>query len=258
WTTGREVRFGDVFPPAHAERVAVGLDLDAVGARHAGTRLPEASEALEDLIPALQTSVRDGRRQTLETLLEARLKAGMDGGLFALAIGRAAEHEGIGAAIGSGDESDLDTLADLLPVLVEKPLLDLAQQGARRSNQVQTAARPQLFEVLLACDAAIEDPDARRPAVERLHLVHDLFERRRIGSIAGKDLVAQRQAAARHHQADDDLHALRMAVARVAARRLRVARAAAFEVAARQVVQQQIEGLLKEGPEARFQVRLDR
>ncbi len=66
------------------------------------------------------------------------------------------------------------------------------------------------------------------------------FQRGRIIAIAGEDLIAQRHAAAAHHQGDVDLLAVRPMIARIAPLGLRVLLRLAFKVRAGHVVQQQI------------------
>ncbi len=69
--------------------------------------------------------------------------------------------------------------------------------------------------------------------------------------------MAQRQTATGHDQTNDELYALRMSISRIATHGQGIGRSTALEVAARQIVQQQVEGFLEQRPQARLQVALD-
>ena len=80
----------------------------------------------------------------------------------------------------------------------------------------------------------------RALAVAALHRGDDLLHGGHVGAIAGKHLIAERDAVARHHQADANLLAVGPMVAAVAAAGERVALGLTLEVCARHVVQQQL------------------
>ena len=74
-------------------------------------------------------------------------------------------------------------------------------------------------------------------------LLQEGAQRRLVGGVARQDLVGQRKALRRHDQRDDHLHAVAALVAAVAvaALVLLIGRRIAFEVGARQIVEQHIE-----------------
>ncbi len=73
-----------------------------------------------------------------------------------------------------------------------------------------------------------------------------------------EDFVTQRQAAPRDDKPDHDLHAVGAVVPAVATPCRRIALGQTLEVRARQVVQQHVEGLIKQRPQARLEMRLQR
>ena len=164
----------------------------------------------------------------------------MHGLLFLAAIAAATKNVRFGAAVGTRTQLDLQPLADGVPVLRRQLLFEPLELALGRADDVLPPARLQEVEVLFRDHAAIQCPDALRPAVAGFHRLDDLLQGRRVVPISGEDFVAQRQAAARHHQADADLLAVGPMVARVAALGQGIRVGLAFEVRARHVVQQQI------------------
>src|SRR5258707_8288584 len=94
--------------------------------------------------------------------------------------------------------------------------------------------------------------------MERFHPRHHFLERGRIRAVAMEDLVAERETALGHYQADHDLRAVRTVVTRIAAHRGRIVLGQSFEVRARQVVEQNVKGLLEERADARLEVSFER
>jgi hypothetical protein len=115
-----------------------------------------------------------------------------------------------------------------------------------------------LTSIPLAGHPAVEDPDPGGLPVQGLHLRHHLVQRRRLRLVSGEDLVPQRQPAPRHHEPDHHLDAIGSVIPAVAPARLGVAFPKALEVRARQVVEQDVEGLLEQRPDPRFEVSLKR
>ena len=72
-----------------------------------------------------------------QPLLDPALEAVVDRGFFLPPIGGAAEDEGVFAPIGGVDALDLDPFPDCLPLPFEKRRLHLAQESARRADEVQ-------------------------------------------------------------------------------------------------------------------------
>ena len=103
---------------------------------------------------------------------------------------------------------------------------------------------------------------ALRLAVAGFHRLDDFLQSGRVVPISGEHFVAQRQAAARHHQADADLFAVGAMIARVTAFGQGIRVGLALEVRAGHVVQQQVvldgEQLAEPLLEKRFQRRLVR
>ena len=118
--------------------------------------------------------------------------------------------------------------------------LELAQRVLRRPDDVAPPALAQKLDVVFARHPAIHHPDPAGPAVEPFDVPDHLFQRGRVVAIAGEDFVAQRHAAAAHHQGDVDLLAVRPMIARIAPLRLRVLLRLTFKVGAGHVVQQQV------------------
>lgn len=97
-----------------------------------------------------------------------------------------------------------------------------------------------------------------RLAVALLHRLDDLFDRGHIDAIAVEDLVAERNALARHHQRDAHLLAVGAVIATVATLGHGIARRLSLEICARDVMEQKLvverKQLAGPSPTARFRV----
>ena len=184
--------------------------------------------------------------------------------LFLATIVAAAKNVGLAATVGTWTQLDLQTLADRVPVVPGSAncCLESFELALGRAHDVLPLPGLEELEVILRDHAAIQGPDALRLAVPRFHRLDDLLQRRRIVPISREHFVAQRQAAARHHQADADLFAVGPMVARVATLGQRIGMGLSLEVRARHVVQQQVvldgEQLAEPLLEKHFQFRLVR
>jgi hypothetical protein len=99
-----------------------------------------------------------------------------------------------------------------------------------------------LGEHLFGRHATVHQPHPARFAVLPFDALKKPAQRRLVRGIAGQNLVGKRQAFRRHHQRDDDLHAIRPMIARIAKAAL-VAfrkRRICLEVGARQIGYNQV------------------
>ena len=209
-------------------------------------------------VAAAEPTCLDGGLDPDEPLLDLPLETVVDRSLLLPAVRRAAEDEGVFAAVRGSHALDLDPLAHPRPVLFEKLCLYLAQERTRGADEVEPSRSPKRFEVPFARHPPVEDPDPRGLPIQRLHLRHHPVQRRGLGLVPREDLVPQRQPALRHYQPDHHLHAVRSVVAAVTPPRLGVAFPQTLEVRARQVVEQDVEGLVEQSPNPRLQMRLER
>ena len=181
-----------VLCPGEAQGVAVALDVEAVSAGDAGALELEATEPLLQHVAATEPAALDGGLESSEPFIHSLLEAVVDGGFLLPPVRRAAEDEGVFAAVRQSHPLDLDALAHFRPVLFEQLRLHLAQKRARSADEEEPSRLAQRFEVPLARHTPVEDPDPRGFPVERLHLRHHLFEGRRLGLVPGEDLVPER------------------------------------------------------------------
>ena len=128
----------------------------------------------------------------------------------------------------------------LPPIACRQLLLELPQHTFRRAQDVASPALLEKRHVVGRYHATVHHPDPVRFPVLALHRLHDLLHGRDVAAIAGEDFVAQRQAAAAHHQGDVDLFAVWTVVPRIASLRLWIRFRRALEIGARDVVQQQV------------------
>jgi hypothetical protein len=98
-----------------------------------------------------------------------------------------------------------------------------------------------LLEHRFARYAAIHHPYASRVAVSRFDLRQKTAQRGAIRRVAVHHFISQRKAVRRHHQRDHQLHAVRTAVATVAALRLGILLHLPFEIGAGQIIEQHFE-----------------
>ena len=96
---------------------------------------------------------------------------------------------------------------------VQQLPLELAQPALGRAGYVERPALAPIGEFLLADHAEIHGPDPLGLAVLALHPLADVLYGRHVRAVAREDLVGQRQALGRDHQADADLLAVRPMVA---------------------------------------------
>ena len=138
-------------------------------------------------------------------------------------------------------ELDLDAFLNRAPAVRSGERKgELLQLRLRRADDVAPAGRAQPRQILGAGHAAVGDPDASQHAMSGLHGGHDRLQGSRVVGVAGEDLVAQRKAVKRHDQSDTHLLAVGAMIARIAALRLRVGFRQAFEIRARDVVEQHL------------------
>ncbi len=176
---------------------------------------------------------------------------------FSRAGGRATQHVGFGAA-GDGHELRLDLVADLRPWAVQQCLLDVTQGRPPGPDEILAAASSNGREIRVADNATVKDPYAPRLPVLALHHPHHRFERSHIGAVAVKRFVAQGKAVDIDDHRQDDLQAIGPMIAAIAATHHRILRRGAFDITAREVVQQDVELRRKQLAVARGQMALER
>src|SRR5579859_4333909 len=144
-----------------------------------------------------------------------------------------------------------------LPAGVAQLVVKRDQRLAVRRQKITPPRFTEEGQALVADHAAVHDPDTIALAETCFDGVDDALDGLHIARVAGPGVVSQREAFARHHQGDHDLLAVAAMVARVAVAGQVVVLGQALEVAAGQVVQQQIVLDLEENTEAFLEVILD-
>ena len=156
-------------------------------------------------------------------------------------------------------ELDLDTFLHDAPAVRRGEFGgELLQLRLGCADDVAPAGLAQPCQVAGAGHAAIGDPHPAQHAVPRLHGGDDGLQGARIVRVAGKHLIAQREAIEGHHKGDADLLAVRPVIARIAALRLRIARRLAFEIGAGHVIEQHLVLHREQLAAATCQVRFQR
>ena len=148
--------------------------------------------------------------------------------------------------VGFRNELHLHFVGDFLPVALQEFLFAGLELALGCAYQIVRATPAEQFEVLLADDAAVKDPEAAGFAELLFERVEDGFERRAIHAIAGEDFVSEREALGRDDQRQDELFAVGPVIARVTALGLGHGVPIAREIGAGQIVEQQIEGRAEE------------
>jgi len=108
--------------------------------------------------------------------------------------------------------------------------------------------------MVIAHQAAVQNPDPVGDAIAALHRLDDFFERGRVIAIAGEHFVPEREPFAGDHQREIDLFAVWSVIAGIAAVRLGIAPGLAFKIGRRDIVEQQLILHRKQTPQARFEM----
>jgi hypothetical protein len=137
-------------------------------------------------------------------------------------------------------QSNLQSFLYLLPLLTQPLPFEALQHAFGSPQNVTSSSLLEEFHIVFTGHTAIHHPDPTRLAVLFLDRVHHLFHWGRVMTIAGENLLTQRQSLAAHHQGNVHLFAIRAAIARITPLRLRVFLCLAFKVGAGHVVKQQI------------------
>ena len=157
---------------------------------------------------------------------------------FAAPIGRAAQDHGL-LGLGVARELDLDAFVDRAPaVRGGERGAELLQLRLRRPDDVAPAGLAQPRQIAGAGHAAIGDPNPSQHSMPGLHGGHDRLQGLRVVGVAGEHLVAQGKAVEGHDKRDAHLLAVGPMIAGVAALRQRIRFRLAFEIRARDVVEQ--------------------
>jgi hypothetical protein len=134
---------------------------------------------------------------------------------------------------------DLDAVLDRAPaVSIHNLGSELLQIRLRRADDVAPACFSQPRQIFGAGHPAVGDPHAPQHAVPRLHGGHDHLQGLGVVGVAGEHLIAEREAVEGHDKRNAHLCAVGAMIARIAALRLRVRFRQAFEIGARDVVEQ--------------------
>lgn len=162
--------------------------------------------------------------------------------LFAHPIAAAREHVELALL---GQQFDFHALAHLLPRLFEQRRFEFAEPALRRADQIRhrRLARPHLGEHLLGRNAAIHHPNALGLAVLCFDLREKISERCLVRGVARQHLVSEWKTLRCDHQRDHHLHAIGPLVAAVAKAPFAAVafRRIAFEIRARQIIEQHLE-----------------
>src|ERR1700728_608562 len=174
-------------------------------------------------------------------------------GAFLLASGRATGQQIEHAA--AFDLLDLNgwMLGQALPAASPQLRSKAFQVATARGQHVAAAWPTQEADALLADHAAIHDPHALGPAKAAFDLGDDAFDGLQIAGVAGQGVMSQWKALAGDDQRDDNLLTVAAMVARVATAGQVVFLGQALEVAAGQIVQEQVVVNAEENAVALFQ-----
>src|SRR4029079_571968 len=193
------------------------------------------------LVAVFQSPRDDGLLQTLESFFHTAGKTISDGPLFFLAPRRTAQDIRL-LALRNGNLLHFHFRPYLGPILLVQQLcFKLLHLATRRAHQVLAAALADRCQVLFADDAAIEHPNAARFAILALHHAQNGLHGRNVGAVAIEGFIAEGEAFAVDNQRDDHLLAVWTMIARIAASHHRIVLRRAFDIRARQVIEQHVE-----------------
>jgi hypothetical protein len=182
----------------------------------------------------------DPRRQAFERRVDPTAELVVHGLLFAAPVGRAAQDHGL-AGLGVARELDLDPLMDHAPAVGAGKLgAELLQLRLRRADDVAPAGLTQPCQIGGTGHAAVGDPHPSQHAMPGLHDGHDRLQGPRVVGVAGEQLVAQGKSVEGHDERDAHLLAVGPMITGIAALGLRVRPGLAFEVCARDIVEQHL------------------
>ena len=177
---------------------------------------------------------------------------------FAAPIVRTTQDHGL-FGLGVAGELDLDAFVDRAPAVRSGERgAELLQLRLRRADDVAPAGLAQPRQIIGAGHAAIGDPDASQRAMPGLHGGYDRLQGSRVVGVAGEYLIAQGKPIEGDNQSDAHLLAVRPMIAGIAALRQRIGPSLAFEVGARDVVEQHLVVNGKQLAAALRQMRLKR
>jgi hypothetical protein len=192
-----------------------------------------------DQLALFQLPLAHAAAQTAQVANQAAQPAPAHGPLLLHPTRAAAEHIHF---VGSRDELDLHGFGDFLPVALQELLFVSLELAFGRAHQIVCPALTQQFQVLLADDPSVKDPEAAGFPELRLDRVEDVFERRAIQPVAGEDFVSEREALGRHDEGQHQLFAIGPVIAAVTAPGFGHGLHVALEIGAGQIVEQEIKG----------------
>ena len=193
-----------------------------------------------DLRSIFQFARGDALFQLAQCLFHTRRDAVPHRGFFRLA--RRGPAQNVGLVSGRrGQSLHLDIGPDFFPLSVQQLLFKLLQLCARRAHQILSVSFPQCPETVLADDAPVEDPHSTRFAVLAFDHPDHRLQRRHIGPVSIKGLVAERKPVFIDDQCNDHLFAVSPVIARITAPHHRILFRFSFHVATGQVVEQHVE-----------------
>ena len=158
----------DLLPSNLRGAVRIGLNLDVEQARGPRVLSQQASDASldrPDLLRTLAAAGGDFGQSLLDPFFEPRVHRL----LFLAPIATATKNVGLLAAVGTRAQLDLQALADRVPVLRRQLLLESFELALGRSHDVLPLPGFEEVEVVFRDHAAVQRPDALRPAVTRFH-----------------------------------------------------------------------------------------
>jgi hypothetical protein len=186
-----------------------------------------------------QSPALGGRLHLLQRGFQPREEAFVHRLFFLLPIGTAGQDERF-VAFGAGNQFHFHPRLDFVPVPLRQILLEAAQHGLGRADDIRPAPGTQELQVRFADHPAVQHPDTLCLPVFPLHGTDDPLDRRGIVGVAGEDFVAQGDTVIRHHQPNAHLRAVRAVVSGITPPGQRVADAFPFKVRAGDVVEQQV------------------
>src|SRR5262245_14717966 len=154
-------------------------------------------------------------------------------------VGTTQDHRLFG--LGVACELDLDALVDRAPAVRSGERRgELLQLRLRRPNDVASAGLAQPRQIGGAGYAAIGDPNPSQHSMPGLHGGHDRLQGSGVVGVAGEHFVAQGKTIEGHDESDAHLLAVGPMIPGVAALRQRVGFGLAFEIRARDIIEQYV------------------
>ena len=191
-------------------------------------------------VAVFQPSRDDGFLQLTERGLHAVGKTIANRLLFLLAARRPAQNVRL-LALRDSDLLHFHLGPHPRPVILEQFFFKPLHLAAGRTRQILAATLSYRRQILLAHNAAIEDPDPACLAILALDHAQNRLHGRDVAAVAVECFITEREAFVVDDQCDHQLLAVGPMIPRIAASNHRILFRRAFHISARQIVKKHVE-----------------